>query len=212
MLLMKLLSLVRTLTTCCTQVNLFISPVVSLEGSVTVSPQEAVVNLGEAIVLTCSAQGGPNVSYVWERNGVLIGNESIHSVMVADASSGGNFSCTVSNSAGMDSASTTLYVAPYIVTPLEEHILTANGSNVNISCVAAGFPSPTVNWVYEVNMEVSDTSTLVFRPVIFGDQGLYRCVATAEINGMNFTATNETTLIGMLSLCSGGKGLALLLQ
>ena len=167
------------------------------------SPQGAVANIGEAIILTCSALGGPSVSYVWVRNGDLIGNESIHSVMVADASSGGNYTCTVNNVAGNDSASTTLYVAPYIVTPLEEHILTANGSNMNISCVAAGFPSPTVNWVDEENMEVSDTSTLVFSPVFFEDRGLYRCVATMEVNSTIFTAVDDTTLVGMLQICTG---------
>ena len=77
-------------------------------------------------------------------NGSIIGNDSMLEVMDIDASSGGDYMCTVSNAAGNDSASTTLYVAPYIAIPLEERILTTNGSNVNISCDADGFPSPTV--------------------------------------------------------------------
>ena len=74
----------------------------------------------------------------------IVANDSTLEVMDIDASSGGVYTCIVSNAAGSDSASTTLYVAPYIVTPLEEQTLTTNGSNVNISCDADGFPSPTV--------------------------------------------------------------------
>ena len=128
-------------------------------------------------------------------NGNIVGNDSMLKIMNVDASSGGSYMCTVSNAAGNDSASTTLYVTPYIVTPLEEQTLTTNGSNVNVSCDADGFPSPTVSWVDMTNAEVVNMSLLEFSPVVFGDEGLYRCVATAEIDGMNFTAINDTILI-----------------
>ena len=118
-------------------------------------------------------------------------------VMDINASSGGSYMCTVNNAAGNDSASTTLYVAPYIVTPLEEQTLTTNGSNVNISCDADGFPSPTASWVDMTNAEVVNMSLLEFSPVMFGDEGLYRCVATVEIDGTNFTAMDDTLLVGM---------------
>ena len=84
-------------------------------------------------------------------NGNIIGNDSMLEVMDIDASSGGVYTCIVSNAAGSDSASTTLYVAPYIVTPLEEQTLTTNGSNVSISCDADGFPNPSVSWVDMTN-------------------------------------------------------------
>ena len=113
-----------------------------------------------------------------------------------NTSSGGVYTCTVSNAAGSGSASTTLYVLPFIVTPLEEQILTMNGSNMNISCDADGFPNPTVSWVDMTNAEVVSTSLLEFSPVIFGDEGLYRCVATAEIDNMNFNATDDIILVG----------------
>jgi hypothetical protein len=144
----------------------------------------------------CDALGGPNNTFQWQMDGNIIGNDSMLEVMDIDASSGGLYTCTVSNAAGSDSASTTLYVAPYIVTPLEEQTLTTNGSNVNISCDADGFPSPTVTWVDMTNAEVVNISLLEINPVMFGDEGLYRCVATAEINIMNFTATDDTILIG----------------
>ena len=150
-----------------------------------------------SVSFNCSALGGSNNTYVWIKNEMIVGNEDTLDVTNIDASSGGTYTCLVSNAAGNDSASTTLYVAPYIVTPLEEQTLTTNGSSVNISCDADGFPSPTVNWVDMMNFEVSNKSLLHLNPVMFGDEGLYRCVATADIDGMTFTAINETTLVGM---------------
>ena len=171
---------------------------------ITVSPEDSVdivplnvASLNENVTLTCTAMGGPGNSFQWEIEGKVVGNVNMLELVDIDASNGGNYTCTVSNTAGNDSASITLYVAPYIVTPLDEQFPTASGSEVSINCDAAGFPSPTVNWVDMTNMEVSNTSLLEFRPVMFGDEGLYRCVATTEINGMNFTATDEITIVGM---------------
>ena len=169
---------------------------VSPESSVKVSPLNMVYSQGSDITLICTSFGGPDNLFQWEKNGNIIGNDSMLKVMDVDAFSGGVYTCTVSNAAGSDSASTTLYVAPYIVTPLEEQTLTTNGSNVSISCDADGFPSPTVSWVDMTDAEVVSTSLLEFSPVMFGDEGLYRCVATAEINRMNFSTTDETILIG----------------
>ena len=159
------------------------------------------LNIDDIVILMCISSGGPNNTYKWVKDSeVILDSETSDTLtlIIANGSSGGNYTCTVSNVAGSDSASTTLYVAPYIVTPLEEQILTTNGSNVNISCDADGFPSPTVSWVDMTNAEVMNTSLLEFSPVIFGDEGLYRCVATAEINGVNFNAMDDTIIVGKL--------------
>ena len=171
---------------------------VSPEGSVVVALPN-VFNFGDHVTLFCTAMGGPNNSFHWEQNGSVIGNDSTLNVVAIDASQGGDYTCTVSNAAGSDSASTTLYVAPYIITSLDEQILTVNGSTVNITCTAAGFPTPVVTWVKMLEVEVSNTPQLQFMPVLFGDEGVYSCVASTEINGTNFSAMNETTLIGKWS-------------
>ena len=169
---------------------------VSPESSVNVSPLNMVFNQRNDITFICSALGSLNNTFQWKMNGNIIGNDSMLEVMDIDTSSGGIYTCIVSNAAGSDSASTTLYVAPYIVTPLEEQTLTTNGSNVSISCDADGFPNPSVSWVDMTNAEVVSTSLLEFSPVMFGDEGLYRCMATAEINNMNFNATDDIILVG----------------
>ena len=173
-----------------------------------------VASLNDTAMLMCNSSGGPNNTYEWIKDGTILDGETSDTLtlMIANASSGGNYTCTVSNAAGSGSASITLYVAPYIVTPLEEQTLTTNGSNVNISCDADGFPSPTVSWVDMTNAEVVNTSLLEFSPVVFGDEGLYRCVATIEISGMNFTTTNDTIVVGKHSNCTIWKSLALRVQ
>ena len=157
-----------------------------------------VASFSDVIILECTSSGGPNNTYAWVKDEIVLDDEASDSLtqIIDSASSGGNYTCTISNAAGSDSASTTLYVAPYIVTPLEEQTLTTNGSNVNISCDADGFPSPTVNWVDMTNAQVVNMSLLEFSPVMFGDEGLYRCLAIAEIKGMNFTAMDDTILVG----------------
>ena len=167
--------------------------------SVMVMASDNIPSLNDTVYLMCESEGGPNVTYQWTKDGAILGSEMTLSIPGIDASSGGSYTCTVSNSAGNDSASITLYVQPYIVTPLEEQTLTSNGSEVNISCNAAGFPTPTVNWRDTEDIAVSNDSQLLFSPAMFGDEGLYRCVATAEINSMNFNATDETTLFGMFT-------------
>ena len=162
------------------------------------SPLDTVVNFNDNVTLACTAMGGPNNTYQWEKNGTIVGNDSILDLVAIDASYGGNYTCVVSNGAGTDSASTTLYVAPYIVTPLEKQTLTINGSNMTIYCNATGFPTPSVSWVDTLEVEVSTTSLLQFNPVIFGDEGVYHCVAKNEINKSAFNSTDETTLIGII--------------
>ena len=160
-----------------------------------------IASLNDAIMLICTSGGGPNNTYQWEKDGTVLDGETSDTLTLVNvnASFGGNYTCTVGNTAGNESASIILHVAPYIVIPLEEQTLTTDGSYVNITCGADGFPSPTMSWVDMTNAEVVNTSLLEFSPVMFGDEGLYRCVATAEIDGTNFTAMDDTILAGMLA-------------
>lgn len=170
--------------------------IVSVEFSVDVS--SIISSRGSNATFKCPTMGSDEFesSYVWMLNETVIGVGPTLVLMDINAYSGGNYTCVVNNAVGTHSASATLYVVPYIITPLDEQIPVVNGSNLNISCTAAGFPSPTVIWVNTTNMETLETQLLDFTPVLFGDEGLYQCVANAEINGTNFTVSDETTLVG----------------
>ena len=158
-----------------------------------------VASLNNNVSLMCSSDGGPNNTYQWMKDGIVLDNETdaTLTLVVINASTGCNYVCTVSNPAGNDSGSVTLYVAPYIVTPLEERVLSAVGDNVSVTCEADGFPSPDVVWNrMGMNMTRSNTSLLEVSPVMFGDEGVYQCVASFKITGMVFNATDEITLFG----------------
>ena len=149
------------------------------------------------IAFICDALGGPNNTFQWEVNGNIIGNDRILEVMDINASSGGVYTCIVSNAAGSDSASTTLYVAPYIVTPLDEQTLTVNGSSVNLICEADGFPLPTISWDRNTtDITVSSDSELMLSTVTFGQEGVYRCLVNVTINGVDYEDSDLTTVIG----------------
>ena len=167
-----------------------------------------VASFNETIMLTCSGSGGPNNTLQWERDGAVIDGETSDTLTLlnVDASLGGVYTCTVSNTAGNESANATLYVSPYIITTLKEQFLRLIGSTVNITCEAGGFPSPDISWV-QINtdmivMQVSSTSLLELIPVSYENAGVYRCVATAEIGGVTFNATDETILFGKRQLVS----------
>ena len=142
--------------------------------------------------------GGPSLSFQWEMNGDIVGNDSMLNLVAIDASYGGTYTCTVSNSAGIDSISTVVYIEPYLVIPPDEQLLSSEGSTLNVTCVADGFPTPTVIWENSFGSIVSNSSQLEFDPVMFGDEGLYRCVAFSEINERQFEATAEATLFSKI--------------
>ena len=169
-----------------------------------------VASIHSNVTLTCHNEGGPTNIYQWRKDGIILNNITDNTLKLngIKVTSGGDYTCTVRNAAGMESTTTTLYIAPYIVTPLEKETHAFNGSNVNVSCEADGFPPPAVSWVNMTSMEVSNTTLLDFSPVLVRDEGIYRCVATLEVNGSSIEATDETNLIGMfvlliiITLCS----------
>ena len=143
----------------------------------------------------CTSGGGPN-TYQWEKDGTVLDGETSDTLTLVNvnASFGGDYTCTVSNTAGNESASITLYVEPYIITPLEEQTLRVVGASFSITCEADGFPSPNISLVrVNMDMTIMEISLLY---VSYSDEGVYRCVAMAEIRGMMFNATDETTLFG----------------
>ena len=153
---------------------------------------------GSNVTFDCRASGGPNNSFTWTKGEVIVGTKSSLLVTDVDASSGGDYRCIVSNVAGSDAATATLYINPYIITPLVEQFLTTNGSSLNIRCNVNGFPPPSVVWFDETMQEVAFSSLLQFDPVVFGDEGLYYCVATIALEGLPTTTPymNMTALVG----------------
>lgn len=173
----------------------------SPKASVPLSQENIIASQGDSLTLSCSALGGPSNNFQWEKDGIVVGNDSMLELVDIGASDGGNYSCNVSNAAGHDTVTSTVFVRPYIITPLDSQVLTkVDGSALNITCDVDGFPGPSVMW-FEIAIDgterkVSNTSELRLSPVTFGDEGVYRCIAITEIDRTNYTTMDNTTLIG----------------
>ena len=154
---------------------------------------------GEDVILNCSALGGPDVTFQWLINGSNILGETSSSLSLfnVNASTGGEYTCVVSNQAGNDSACTSVFISPYfIVQP--ESTGGSNGSIVMLMCEAEAFPAPTYQWIHEGEMIRSDlrngSEVLTFDPLQFGDEGFYICNVTS---GESSHLSEVVTLSGM---------------
>ena len=168
-------------------------------GSVAVSPEMVIADVGGTVTFTCSAQGGPNNTYQWQKNGEDLMDETDTTLIVSNitAMNGGSYTCVVSNAAGNDSATAVLHVEPIIVTQPTD-ILTRNETVVNFTCAAESFPAPEYTWEkYSEESGSFDTVSsgpvLEFTPAVFGDEGSYRCVAS--LPGTSRNATSQLVVL-----------------
>ena len=164
---------------------------------------------GDTAILECNSTGGPGNTYQWQKDQRdIIGEIStILSLPGVTASTGGAYSCVVSNDAGNSSASTLLLVSPYFIEQPMEVLLTSAGSLLNISCVAAAFPEPEYEWGHEdkkdLRMEIlTNMSILSISGVQYEDGGNYYCNATS--NGLT-NVSISALVIGKFSLQSDVK-------
>ena len=119
-----------------------------------------------------------------------------HSTLVSDAD-GGEYTCVVSNAAGNETTSVTLYIRPYIVLDPQQQLLAVVGSFVTFTCGALSFPSPSYLWerVDDPGFE-SLGQNLTLGPISYSDGGsVYRCVAFITVNMTNYTAQSEDGLL-----------------
>ena len=64
---------------------------------------------GEQLVLTCQSDGGPQLEYTWIFSGSEISNNQTLTIDNVTASSGEEYTCNVTNDAGYDSNTITVY-------------------------------------------------------------------------------------------------------
>ena len=166
-----------------------------------------ILTVGDNVTLTCSARGGPDNMFQWQKNGADLPGENQTTLQLTDidATDGGEYTCVVSNAAGTDSINTTLYIRPYFTTQ-SMSISTEAGQSETLTCEAEGSPEPTIQWFrdngLDFGMDVTgmNTSDLMFTPVQFGDEGDYYCTATRNgesTNSSTATLTGETYRSGV---------------
>jgi len=128
------------------------------------------VSIGEYVNLTCSALGGPNNVYQWFMNEEELENstDTLLQLGSVNATSGGTYTCLVSNVAGNDSISTPLYIEPSITMNAMD-IFTMAGERQTLTFTVEAFPKPEYQWIRistEIRQEVTggNSSVLLFDP------------------------------------------------
>ena len=157
------------------------------------------VSLGNNVTFTCSALGGPDNMFQWQKEGENLPSESQSTLTLTNvnAMDGGVYTCVVTNSAGNDSSDITLNIAPYFIVQPND-TLTNNGDSLTLSCEAEGFPDPVYQWFRNDNEMVRSNLTgvnsnmLLFDSVLFGDEGDYYCTATSSGVSVNSTIATLT--------------------
>ena len=124
--------------------------------------------------------------FQWFKEDVLLPNVNgpfLNVTVRTPGTDGGNYTCTVSNVAGTESATSSLYVLPVIISqPI--NVSTVIGSTVRFSCEADGFPMPTYQWEKArqdgsfIKVPGAINQTLTLQSVSFEDNGRYRCITT----------------------------------
>ena len=143
------------------------------------------------VTLTCSANGGPPISYQWQKNGMTLSNEdqSTLQLNLVSAADGGEYTCVVSNAAGSANTSVMLYIQPYIVVHPQQQILASLLENVTFICVAEGFPPPSYSWMREGSVVSMNQNYSITASQSSG--GVYTCMAFSSVNSMELRAQSE---------------------
>ena len=167
----------------CISYNHNLCLIVSPQDGVSITPDNATFNENDTVILQCITYGGPGNTFEWIFNETVIENTSNLTLTGVMAEDGGDYICIVSNEAGSNNATAVLSVSLYVSGP-QIGINTTNGTMEIITCMIEGFP---INYTWEKMdngsySEVSIGRDLVFDPVIFGDEGVYRCVARSDVS------------------------------
>ena len=141
---------------------------------------------GDNATLVCTSSGGPNNTYQWLENGENLHGQNSDTLTLQNvtASTGGVYTCMVSNIAGSNSASTFVFIFPYFINHPHSNEVSV-GSAVLLICDAASFPSPDYLWQRsdgEIirNDIVTNERNLSISNVEYGDEGGYFCTVSAR--------------------------------
>ncbi|XP_011684732.1 PREDICTED: Down syndrome cell adhesion molecule-like protein Dscam2 [Wasmannia auropunctata] len=122
-------------------------------------------------VQTAAAAAAAATATVETSNGIQISDyppfSSILTINSVSASHSGNYTCQISNVAGLAEHSTSLSVAVpprWTVEPIDQNAVVGHG--VSIACQAEGFPIPTVTWKQSIGETPGD-----YRELSYGTEG-----------------------------------------
>jgi hypothetical protein len=142
---------------------------------------------GNTATLECTSLGGPGNTYQWRSSGEIIPGRTSAILILSSvvASTGGLYTCVVSNDAGMDTADTYVLIEPYFLSQVIDTQTSLINSPFQLLCDAVAFPSPEYLWERVDGREirsgiVTSERNLSIPSLQYGDEGGYYCNATAN--------------------------------
>lgn len=210
---------------------------------IVIAPGASSVLTNDTVAMTCVAYGGPTPTITWSQNGGRNLTNEMSSVQIFEEqlNVGGkifiqstlqlcgialgdfvDYSCMASNAAGNDTYTFSFTYAELVLSPT--NLYADLGSDVTMTCVARGIPTPAISWSLngqDVDSSTADSLTVNSRMISQGNEdftvsllrvcgvdqdvtGEYSCVA----NNMDSTGRDEFfwTLTGRIGVNASTAG------
>ncbi|XP_028301363.1 hemicentin-1 isoform X2 [Gouania willdenowi] len=194
--------------------SLEISLIVQTPPSIRVGEQDIVVVENSQAQLVCVAEGVPQPSLSWEKEGLALSESSGEYTILpsgelvidtAQPDDEGSYTCVATNSVGQDSWTVTLSVHTHpAFTELLGDVALNKGERLVLVCGVRGTPLPRVTWAFNNNMipvhydHMNGHNELIIERVSKGDSGTYSCVAensVGTIKSLAFVYIKEPPII-----------------
>ncbi|XP_069009305.1 hemicentin-1 [Embiotoca jacksoni] len=195
-------------------VSLEMSLTVQIPPSIRGGEQEVSVVENSQAQLVCVAEGIPQPTLSWEKDGnpisestgeytILPSGELV--IDIAQPDDAGTYTCAATNSVGQDSWTVTLSVHTHpVFTELLGDVALNKGDRLVLGCAVSGIPLPRITWAFNNNIvpvhydHMNGHSELVMERVSKDDSGTYTCVAennVGTIKSLGFVYVKEPPII-----------------
>uniref|UniRef100_A0A3B4Z1V9 Hemicentin-1 n=1 Tax=Stegastes partitus TaxID=144197 RepID=A0A3B4Z1V9_9TELE len=195
-------------------VSLEMSLTVQIPPSIRGGEQEVAVVENSQTQLVCLADGVPQPTLSWEKDGnpltdsageytILPSGELV--IDITQPEDAGSYTCVATNSVGQDSWTVSLSVHTHpIFTELLGDVALNKGERLLLACGVSGIPLPRITWAFNNNVipvhydHMNGHSELVIERVSKDDSGTYTCVAEnslGTIKSLGFVYVKEPPII-----------------
>ncbi|KAJ0032742.1 hypothetical protein NQD34_002823 [Periophthalmus magnuspinnatus] len=164
--------------------------------------------------LVCVAEGVPQPSLSWERDGEPLSDSSGEYTIlpsgeliidIAQPEDAGSYTCVATNAVGQDSRTVTVSVHTHpAFTELLGDVSLNKGERLLLACSATGIPAPRITWAFNNNIipvhydHMNGHSELVIDRVTKDDSGTYTCIgenSVGTVKSVGFVYVKEPPII-----------------
>ncbi|XP_064477865.1 protein sidekick-like isoform X1 [Ornithodoros turicata] len=168
--------------------------------------EETAAELGQSVILPCSAVGMPLPQVRWLRNAqplrhhvnfIQLNNGSLLIEELA-AEDAGVFQCVASNELGEVLTTTWLHIkiSPPSFVRAPENVTVLDGMDAQLTCGVVGSPTPNTTWLYngvvplqsEGRIQIMDNGNLLLASVTTSDSGEYSCTRANSAGSVSSSA------------------------